>query len=394
MSRDILNIGGEPIFDDRIVKIEIHTYNPYANVPLNTLLGFYEDFKRIVINARHELILILARNDNNCVVVHESTEPKITLLKIQWRMPHVVLNDVNKLSLLRTLKGGRYLSVCFRSWNLYEFPQLQSTTKHSWAVKTTSQLEKPRYRTTNVKKNTLYLLYDIYVKFQKTYYGYNTRTPMLSIREFLVHGPFQAISLFQEYYQIQGDGTLNNYTLYQMRKPRCGLPDIYECNIGRRKWAKTHLTWNFQLADPQTLQTTEFAFSLWAANSSLSFERKTVNPDILIYYRSGTHTYTDRRRNEEICVSSLDGPGGVLAHAFYPPTVDNYSTEIHIDSAEPWHIQGVRKVWKRSNIEKYTSDQKSENIGIQCFQNSYLLTSNMTPHPHPLWVKERISLKF
>ncbi|KYN18243.1 Collagenase 3, partial [Trachymyrmex cornetzi] len=127
-------------------------------------------------------------------------------------------------------------------------------------------------------------------------------------------------------------------TLYQMRKPRCGLPDIYEYNIGRRKWAKTHLTWNFQLADSQTLQTTEFAFSLWAANSSLSFERKTVNPDILISYRSGTHTYADRRRNEEICTSSLDGPGGVLAHAFYPPTVNNYSSEIHIDSAEPWHI--------------------------------------------------------
>ncbi|KYN21850.1 hypothetical protein ALC57_05770, partial [Trachymyrmex cornetzi] len=87
----------------------------------------------------------------------------------------------------------------------------------------------------------------------------------------------QAISLFQEYYQIQGDGTLNNYTLYQMRKSRGGLPDIYEHNISRRKWAKTHLTWNFQLADPHTLQTTEFAFSLWAANSSLSFERKTVN---------------------------------------------------------------------------------------------------------------------
>jgi len=26
-----LNIGGEPIFDDRVVKIETHTYNPYAN---------------------------------------------------------------------------------------------------------------------------------------------------------------------------------------------------------------------------------------------------------------------------------------------------------------------------------------------------------------------------
>ncbi|CAL1680803.1 unnamed protein product [Lasius platythorax] len=28
---DILHIGDEPIFDDRIVKIETHTYNPFAN---------------------------------------------------------------------------------------------------------------------------------------------------------------------------------------------------------------------------------------------------------------------------------------------------------------------------------------------------------------------------
>lgn len=28
---DILNIVGEPIFDDSVVKIETHTYNPYAN---------------------------------------------------------------------------------------------------------------------------------------------------------------------------------------------------------------------------------------------------------------------------------------------------------------------------------------------------------------------------
>jgi len=28
---DILNIGNDPIFDDRIVKLEVHTYNPFAN---------------------------------------------------------------------------------------------------------------------------------------------------------------------------------------------------------------------------------------------------------------------------------------------------------------------------------------------------------------------------
>ncbi|KAL6416556.1 hypothetical protein ACFW04_012416 [Cataglyphis niger] len=245
---DILSIGGEPIFDDRIVKIETHTYNPYANttfgnsdkiripiqqdlytlpcesflyiegrleskkplgaegessarlvnnctafisirsrnvgitstiknyasltveksgilqnagwdfaaknhaiddfnfcVPLSMLLGFCEDYEHVVINARHELILIRARNDYNCLVSRESHEPKIVLLKIQWRMPHVVLNDINKLALLRTLDSGRYLSVAFRSWDLYEFPLLQNTTKHSWAVKAATQLEKPRY---------------------------------------------------------------------------------------------------------------------------------------------------------------------------------------------------------------------------------------------------------
>jgi len=29
---DILNITGEPIFNDRIIKIETYTYNPYANI--------------------------------------------------------------------------------------------------------------------------------------------------------------------------------------------------------------------------------------------------------------------------------------------------------------------------------------------------------------------------
>ncbi|XP_070154777.1 uncharacterized protein [Polyergus mexicanus] len=350
---DILSISGEPIFDDRIVKIETHTYNPYANttfgnsdeiripiqqqdlytlpcdsfiyiegrleskeassaqeeiasvtrlvnncaafmfeeiryeldgveidrnrnvgitstiknyasltverskilknagwdllatthssigdfnfcVPLNVLLGFCEDYKRVVINARHELILIRARNDNNCVISRETQEPKIVLLKIQWRMPHIVLNDVNKLRLLRTLDSGRYLSVAFRSWDLYEFPLLQSTTKHSWAVKAATQLEKPRYvifalqsgkknvlseepslfddcKLTNVKlylnsdfypyddmnldfdKHKIAVLYDMYSKFRKTYYGCENDETLLNLDKFLIHGPLVVI---------------------------------------------------------------------------------------------------------------------------------------------------------------------------------------------------------
>ena len=342
---DILNIEDEPIFDDRIVKIETHTYNPFANttfeyndeiripiqqqdlytlpyesflyiegkliikkpvagsdvtlannciafmfdeiryeldgveidrnrnvgitstlknyvtmsaarsviarnagwdpwnppngyfnfcVPLNMLLGFCEDYRRVVINARHELILIRARNDNNCLMGSSELEPKIELLKVQWRMPHVLLNEINKLSMLRALESGRYLSMAFRSWDLYQYPLLQSTTKHSWAIKTATQLEKPRYvvfalqagrknimsenmsrfdhcKLINAKlylnsecypyddlnldfdKNKWSILYDTYAHFCKNYYGYDYLEPNQSVTMFRHNGPFVII---------------------------------------------------------------------------------------------------------------------------------------------------------------------------------------------------------
>lgn len=341
---NILNIGGEAIFDDSIVKIETHTYNPYANttfehsdeiripiqqqdlytlpcesflyvegrlkkkktiaddatylgnncvafmfdeiryelngveidrnrnvgitstmknyvslsfdrgwtmqnagwditsldghfnfcVPLDLLLGFCEDFRRVVVNVRHELILIRARNDNNSILGNSATEPEIELLKVQWRMPHVTLNEVNKLSLLRTLESGRYLNMSFRSWDLYEYPLLQSTTKHSWAIKTATQLEKPRFvifalqtnrknimsqdvtifddcNLTNVKlylnsesypyddlnldfrKSRYAVLYDMYQRFRKSYYGREYYGTLLNVITFLQKGPFAVI---------------------------------------------------------------------------------------------------------------------------------------------------------------------------------------------------------
>lgn len=340
---DILDIADEPVFDERIVKYEMHTYNPYANttlehsdeiripiqhqdlytlpcesflyiegklitndennmctmgnncvafmfdemryeldgveidrnrnvgitsaiknyislttekskalkyaswnltgyslvngnfnfcMPLSTLFGFCEDYKRIIINARHELVLIRSRNDNNCLITRADTTPRIELLKVQWRMPHVALSEVAKLSLLRTLESGRFLSICFRSWDLYEFPLLQNTTKHSWAVKAVTQLEKPRYvifalqtgrknvlsenaaqfdacKLTNVRlhlnsefypyddmnvdfdKNRYAVLYNMYARFRKAYYGCDNT--YLTIDDFIHYGPFVVI---------------------------------------------------------------------------------------------------------------------------------------------------------------------------------------------------------
>ncbi|XP_067212221.1 uncharacterized protein [Linepithema humile] len=118
-------------------------------VPLNTLLGFCEDYKRIVINARHELVLIRSRNDNNCLVGRVGTNPKIELLKIQWRMPHVSLSEVNKLSLLRTLE------------NFYPYDDMNL----------------------DFDRNRYAILYNMYARFRKAYYGFDNT--YLDIDDFL-----------------------------------------------------------------------------------------------------------------------------------------------------------------------------------------------------------------
>nr|XP_012235934.1 PREDICTED: uncharacterized protein LOC105680080 [Linepithema humile] len=152
-------------------------------VPLNTLLGFCEDYKRIVINVRHELVLKRSRNDNNCLVGRVGTNPTIELLKMQWRMPH----------------------------DLYKFSLLQNTTKHSWAVKAATQLEKPRYvifALQTGRKNVLSenaaefdackltnksIRYTVlmYARFRKAYYGFDNT--YLDIDDFLKAGPFVVI---------------------------------------------------------------------------------------------------------------------------------------------------------------------------------------------------------
>ncbi|XP_071629480.1 uncharacterized protein [Temnothorax longispinosus] len=130
---------------------------------------------------------------------------KITLLKVQWRMSHVALNDVTKLSLLRPLESGRFLSAGFRSWDLYEFPLLQSTTKHSWAVKAAPQLEKPRYVifalqtgrrnefTEDASSNKFAVLYEMYAKFRGAYYGDSRDNALFSPREFARVAPLVVI---------------------------------------------------------------------------------------------------------------------------------------------------------------------------------------------------------
>ncbi|KAL6418291.1 hypothetical protein ACFW04_012214 [Cataglyphis niger] len=133
----------------------------------------------------------------------------------------------------------------------------------------------------------------------------------------------RALSLFQEYYQLPGNGSGHTDRAYSPFS---------------KKWPKTRLTWNFQVASEELLRTTKAAFALWAASSSLRFARDSLRPDILISYRTGAHTYANVE-NGDVCPAVFEGPGGGLAHAFLPTGAADFSSEVHVDDEEPWHVR-------------------------------------------------------
>lgn len=90
-------------------------------IPVNQLLGFCDDYKKIILNAKHELVLV--RNRSNVYSYEATTESfNIKLTKIQWKVPHITLSDQAKLAMLRYLEKKQTISVPYRSWDLYEMP--------------------------------------------------------------------------------------------------------------------------------------------------------------------------------------------------------------------------------------------------------------------------------
>lgn len=226
------------------VKADIVDDNGNFNVyiPLKILLGFCEDFRKILINIRQELVLIRSSSDLNAI--HSSKQDddkttKIELQKVLWKMPHVKVSDAEKLRLLTFLDSGEDLQLAFRSWELNELPVLQQTMKHTWNVKSTNQLEKPRYvivafqtgrknaitrymsqfdhcNLTNIKlylnsemypydnlnlnfdKSHYAVLYDMFAKFQESYYYKQNGEPILSPDDFVKLVPLFIIDCSQQ----------------------------------------------------------------------------------------------------------------------------------------------------------------------------------------------------
>ena len=208
-------------------------------IPLNMILGFAEDYKKILINTKHELILRRSNTDLNAVLLesYNSGNPptatweswKIDLTKIEWLMPYVFLSNESRIRMLNHMQKGKPVAMSFRSWELFEYPALPTTSKHVWTVKTSNQLEKPRFiilgfqtdrknkkdvnaslfdhcdisnvklflnsqyypygnLNLNIDQNQYSILYDMFVNFQSSYYGKDAE-PILNRDQFIKKMP-------------------------------------------------------------------------------------------------------------------------------------------------------------------------------------------------------------
>lgn len=205
-------------------------------IPLKNIFGFAEDYQNILMNAKHELILLRSRNDTNALVGANNIST-ITINKIQWHVPHVTVSDEQKLKLFQIIEKQLDVTLQYRSWELYEYPVLPTTDKHIWSVKASSQLNTPRFVVigfqtnrnnqitadksrfdhcqlndlkvflnsecypyesvnANFTNHQIAVLYEMYARFQESYYHDRPAScsgPMLTLTEFRENAPIIVI---------------------------------------------------------------------------------------------------------------------------------------------------------------------------------------------------------
>ena len=208
-------------------------------LPLKFLIPAFEDYTWPVINVKQELVIIRSRTDNDgFMVLHDAAgaakeKIKVKLTNVTWRMPHVEYDDSTQAAILANIRNDKSISMAYRTWNLYEHPNMPASTPLTWNLKSASHLQKPRYvifftqtaRINNTNSTSsefdhnnvhtvrLYLnsdyypyenqncnfgtkaiadLYENYVQFQASYYGRESR-PLLTRAQFLTHAPMFVI---------------------------------------------------------------------------------------------------------------------------------------------------------------------------------------------------------
>ena len=143
-------------------------------VPLRHFLNIFNDFQKIMVNAKLELILNRSKSDTNCYIdpykekaaalagaaasenvanaastaATSTVTPrkvKINLKKLTWNIEFIYLNDIEKIKILKSIDRSVFFPIQFRHWEFFSSPLISKTTQQSLTLKTALSLEKPRF---------------------------------------------------------------------------------------------------------------------------------------------------------------------------------------------------------------------------------------------------------
>ncbi|XP_054270072.1 matrix metalloproteinase-2 isoform X2 [Macrosteles quadrilineatus] len=171
----------------------------------------------------------------------------------------------------------------------------------------------------------------------------------------------KAIQEFQAFAGINITGDLDQETLQLMNTPRCGVKDKIGFGTSSRskryalqgsRWKVKDLTYKISkyprnLAKAETDKVVKEAFGVWASVTPLTFtQKKSGSAHIDIRFERGEHGDGD----------PFDGPGGTLAHAFFPV----YGGDAHFDDSEKWTVNSYRG----TNLFQVAAHEFGHSLGL------------------------------
>jgi len=171
----------------------------------------------------------------------------------------------------------------------------------------------------------------------------------------------KAIQEFQAFAGLNVTGDLNQETIELMNTPRCGVKDKIGFGTSSRskryalqgsRWRVKDLTYKISkyprnLDKADTDKVVKEAFGVWASVTPLTFTQKKSGPvHIEIRFERGEHGDGD----------PFDGPGGTLAHAFFPV----YGGDAHFDDAEKWTVNSYRG----TNLFQVAAHEFGHSLGL------------------------------
>ncbi|MFI9172972.1 matrixin family metalloprotease [Streptomyces lincolnensis] len=149
-----------------------------------------------------------------------------------------------------------------------------------------------------------------------------------------------AVRAFQAMALLPATGEVDAETKKGFDRPRCGFPDrqgALESGIGTfvafgTVWNHAIITYRINnlsedLPEERQRALIETAWGRWQSVVPLVFRETNEEPDIEIRFGAGSHGDN----------FPFDGPGGVLAHAFFPPpNAGALAGDAHFDEEETW----------------------------------------------------------